>query len=381
MRLGESVQIQSTEKITGTQLSLLLFTFVVSTIILTLPGTMVMFGKQNAWISVFPSTATGLLSIWVMTTLANRYPGLTIIQYSSKIFGTWLGKCLSVYYIYFWFTSISVMTDQHTLFINTLLLPKSPSIVMSLLLLILCGLAVIMGIEVIGRCNEFLLPLIIFFLIPLLFLMMGEVDPNQLKPILGEGILPVLQGAVSPAGAFFNQLFILGWLLPYLNQPKKALKVSLIALLGISIHLLIVALLSIMILGPITGKLNYSFLSVIQYIGIVGSLERLEAITVSMWVMANFVKISVSLFILCLSISQVFGIQNYRDIVSPITLLTIIGSVWVFKNSVDLQAFLTFTYPSTGFFSQSLIPLALLVIDTIKRKVGNSRGTGKVHKT
>ncbi|BFT72948.1 GerAB/ArcD/ProY family transporter [Paenibacillus sp. P36] len=155
--------MHNTEKITANQLGILLFSFIASTIILTIPGLMAMFAKQDAWISVLPSTTTGLLSIWVMTKLAKRYPGLTIIAYSQKILGKWLGTCLGLYYIYFWFMSISIMTIQHTFFIKTLLLPRSPSIIGSLTLLILCGLAVYMGIEVIGRCAEFLTPLKLFF--------------------------------------------------------------------------------------------------------------------------------------------------------------------------------------------------------------------------
>ncbi|MDQ0876156.1 spore germination protein KB [Paenibacillus sp. V4I3] len=364
--------MQTTEKITGNQLGLLLFTFIGSTIVLTIPGWMVMIAKQNGWISVIPSTSTGLLTLWALITLANRYPGLTIIQYSSKIIGKWLGKCLGVFYIYAWFNAISVMTIQHTFFIKALLLPKSPSIVESLSLLILCGIAVFAGIEVIGRCNEFLTPLLLGSLIPILILAFGEADPVRLKPFLGEGILPVLQGAVIPGGAFMNQVFILGWLLPYLNQPKKARKVALIAFFSLSILVFIIVLLTIMVLGTLTGKLTYSFLSLMQYIGIEGSFERLEAIAVAVWVLGNFVKVSVSLFILCLCVSQLFGIRNYRDIVAPLTLLSIIGSACVFKSGAELQAFLAFIYPSVGFITQTLIPLSLLMIDTIKRKVHHS---------
>ncbi|MCY9659153.1 endospore germination permease [Paenibacillus chondroitinus] len=361
--------MQTTEKITANQLGILLFSYIASTIILTIPGLMAMFAKQDAWISVIPSTTTGLLSIWVMIKLANRYPGLTIIAYSQKILGKWLGTCLGLYYIYFWLMSISIMTIQHTFFIKTLLLPRSPSIIGSLTLLILCGLAVYMGIEVIGRCSEFLTPLKLVFLIPLLILTIGAADHNHLKPILADGFLPVLQGAILPAGAFMNQLFILGWLLPYLNQPQKARKTSLYALLFIFIFIFVVVFSSILVLGSLTGQLNYAYLSVIQYIGIEGSFERLEAIAVMVWVIGSFVKVSVSLFILCLSISQVFGIRNYRDLVAPITMLSLIGSVWIFRNGAELQNYLTFIYPSGGFVTQSLIPLLLLLIDTIKRKV------------
>ena len=139
--------MQTTEKITGTQLGLLLFTFMGSTIVLTIPGWMVMIAKQNGWISVIPSTTTGLLTLQALITLAKRYPGLTIIQYSSKIIGKWLGKCLGFFYIYVQFNAISVMTIQHTF-------------------------------------------------------------SDLIKPFLEEGIQPVLQGAVIPGGAFMNQVFI-----------------------------------------------------------------------------------------------------------------------------------------------------------------------------
>ncbi|MGO4543625.1 endospore germination permease [Paenibacillus sp. 2TAB23] len=364
--------MQETEKISGTQLGFLLITFVISTIILTVPGIMVMFGMQDSWISIIPASLTGLLSIYVMITLSKRYPGLTLTQYGSKIVGKWLGRLLGINYIYYWFVSISTIIMQHSGFVNTLLLPKSPPIVASLTFLILCSIAVIAGIEVIARCNEFLTVIILFFLIPLLILSAVQGDANQLKPILGEGMIPVLQGAVSPAGGFMNQLFILGWLLPYLNQPKKARKASLIALASISVLIITVILLTITVLGPLTGKLTYSFLSVIQYIGIAGSFERLEALAVSIWVLGCFVKVSVSLFILCLCVSHLFGIRNYRDIVLPVALLSLIGSAWIFKNASELLNYLAFTFPLLAFFNQSLLPLSLLLIDTIKRKMRQS---------
>lgn len=364
--------MQTTEKITGVELGLLQFTFVVSTIILTIPGVIADFADQAAWLSVFPAILSGLISVLVMIALANRYPGLTIIQYSSKIIGSIPGKLLGLYYVYFWFMSISIMTTQHNMFINTFLLPKTPWIVGSLTILAICALIVFKGIEVIGRCNGFLTPLILLFLIPLLLLTARDADPGHLKPIIGHGLLPILQGAVAPTGAFMNQLFILGWLLPYLNQPKKALKVSLFALAGISALILTTILVTIMLLGPLSGKLTYSFLTVIQYIGFEGSIERLEALAVSMWVTGTFIKLSVSLFILSISVSQLFGIGNYRDILIPLTLLCTVGSIWVFGNSAELMNYLTYIYPFGGFLTQSFIPLALLLIDIVKRKTRGS---------
>ncbi|MDG0793926.1 endospore germination permease [Cohnella ginsengisoli] len=364
--------MQVTEKISRTQLGYLIFTFIISTNLLTVPSFTVMFAMQDAWISELIASATGFVSIWVMCELSRRYPGLTIEQYSARILGKWLGKLAAASYAYYWFISISTLTTQHTGFVSTLLLPESPFLVISLTLLALSGIAAFLGIEVIARSNEFLTLLLLVLFIPLLVLTIKDADVHQLKPIVENGFGPVLQGAFNPAGGFMNQVFILGWLLSYYESSSKARKVSLIALTCVTLMSVSLIMLTVMILGPLTDKLTYSFLSVVQYIGIEGSFERLEAIAVSTWVIGCFVKISVSLFIFCVCISRIFGISDYRDLVFPLSLLSLIGSVWIFPNAAALLNYLVFTFPLLAFLNQSLIPLLLLIVDAAKRKAAPS---------
>ncbi|WP_217582226.1 GerAB/ArcD/ProY family transporter, partial [Lysinibacillus sp. GbtcB16] len=75
-----------------------------------------------------------------------------------------------------------------------------------------------MGIEAIARCNGYISILIILLLIPLLFLMLAESDPQRLRPVMSQGMMPILKGSIFPA-AYLCQFFILGWLFPYLNHP------------------------------------------------------------------------------------------------------------------------------------------------------------------
>lgn len=69
--------MKSAEKISATQLSFLLFSFIAPTVILILPSLMVNISKQDAWITIFPSVLIGAINIWVMIILSNRYPGQT----------------------------------------------------------------------------------------------------------------------------------------------------------------------------------------------------------------------------------------------------------------------------------------------------------------
>ncbi|MCK9861202.1 endospore germination permease [Paenibacillus sp. ATY16] len=361
--------MESAEKISGTQLCLLMFSFIAPTVILVIPGLMSSLAKQDAWITILPTFLFGALNIGIMLILSKRYPGMTIIQYSACIIGKWPAKILSCYLIYVWFNFDFIILNQHIQFINTVFLMRTPSVVISLTLAIFCCIAVYMGIEAIGRCNEYLALLNFLLLIPLLFLMLAESDPERLRPVMGSGVVPIVQASVFPI-AYITQFFTLGWLLPYLNQPKKAAKASYISLSIITGLLCITLLPLIMVFGPLTDKLTFPVLSVIQYIGIKGSFERLEALAVAIWVMSCFIKIAVTMFVICLSISQTFNTKNYRDIVIPVMLLSVLGSLTVFENySTELTSYLNFTYPSYAMFTHFVLPLILLAIDTIRRGI------------
>jgi spore germination protein KB len=359
--------MKSAEQISGTQLSLLLFSFIAPTVVLVIPGFMFLFARQDAWITIFPALCIGAITIAVMLALSKRYPGLTIMQYSAHIIGRWPAKLLGCYFIFYWLNFNFVILNQHIQFINTVLLMRSPPLIVSLTLAFLCGVAIYMGIGSIARCNEFLALFIFILMIPLFLLMLGESNPAQLRPVMSNGMAPILRGSIFP-GAYLSQFFILGWLLPYLNKPRHAVKISFVALLTIVCLLFITVIPLIMIFGPLTEKLSFPLLSVFQYIGLEGSFERLEAIGVVIWVMGCFVKISLTLFIICLSISQLFDSGRYRDFVLPVTVLSILGSVVVFTNyATDLNLYLKYAYPSYALITQLVVPLGLLLIDSMKR--------------
>ncbi|WP_307205166.1 GerAB/ArcD/ProY family transporter [Paenibacillus harenae] len=364
---GDVTFVKIGEKISGFQISLLLFTFIVSTLILSVPGIMVGYAKQDAWMSVILASTTGLLNIFVMTALAIRYPGQTIIQYASAICGKWVGKLIGFYCTYYLFFFISSTVNEHAGFLNTVLMINTPSLVLILTLLIFCSLAVLSGVESIARCNEVIVMIVVLLLLPIFIFSLRNVDPARLTPVLSEGIIPVIRGSVVPS-AWMSQFFFLGWFLPHLNEKPQKVRGKLLFSLGCTALLIMaIDILTIMVFGPITPRMKFAFLNVIKYTDIIGPLERLEAIAITIWVLGISIKVSMLLYMFCISATQLFGAKNYRKTVVPITVLSAVGSVWIFKNSGEFQAWITFTYPILALFTQSLLPLALLAVDAVKQ--------------
>lgn len=361
--------MNSSDKISGYQISLLFFTFIVSTLILSVPGIMVSFAKQNAWLSIILASLPAIVNIYVMTALARRYPGQSIMQYATAICGKWAGKLVGCFFIYYLFFFISSTVNEHARFLNTNLLMQTPPIVLMTTLLFICGLAVLAGVETIGRCNEVIFLIIITLLIPIFIFSLRNADPARLTPVLAEGLGPVIRGSVVPS-AWMSQFYFLGWFLPHLNEkPQHVRKKLLTALGGIVVLIMVIDLLTIMVLGPITPRMKFPFLDVIKYTDIIGPLERLEAIAITIWILGIFVKVSMLLYMFCVSATQLFGAKNYRKTVVPITVLSVVGSVWIFKNAAEFEAWITFTYPILALFTQSLLPLLLFAVHAIKAKI------------
>lgn len=355
------------EKISGSQLGFMLIPLVIATAILSVPSIMTGFAKQDAWLSVIPASLTGVWSVLVITALAKRYPGMTIVEYSSMIIGKWGSKLLALYISFIFYLFIIIIAREHANFIDMVALPRTPSIIEIAIFMTLCGMTVLAGIEVIGRLNQFLVPPLILFLLPLFILSIPDMEPARLQPVLGEGIMPVWKGAIVPAG-WTGEVFVLGFLLPFLNSRKEGRKVSLLAVGMNGLILIFININTILVMGGISAKLTYPMFEVIRYISVAEFLERMDPLIVSAWTMGIFMKESIFMFVFSVCVSQLFGLRNYRIIVMPLTVLSIIGERWVFKNTGELQQFLLFTFPPVAFLTHNLLPTVLLLTDSIRNR-------------
>lgn len=257
---------------------------------------------------------------------------------------------------------------EHTVFISTVILDRTPTWIEIATFISLCGIAAYAGIKVIARSNQFLIPLAVLLLALPFFLALYDTNAELLMPVFGEDFMQILKGAVLPSG-WMGQFLFLGWLLPYLNRPEKARKAAFIALGAVALLMIVINLLTVATFGPMTHKLSYSFLRVIQYIGEFTPFERMESIVVALWTMGFFVKGAVLAFTFCLSVSQLLRLTDYRRLIIPITLISMIGSAWIFKTTAEWQTWIMFGYAFLAFFTHIVLPLLLLIVDSIKQAI------------
>ncbi len=358
-------------KINARQASFLMFSFLMGSAILMIPTTVASLAKQDGWISIFVATVLGMGIVLIFTTLGLMFPKQTIIQYSETILGKWVGKFVGLLYIWFPFHLGTLVIRNSSDYVSLVALPGTPLIVISGVFLMVIAYAIRGGITTLGRVNEAILPFREAIVILVIILLLKDFKWENLRPVMGDGIMPILKGSVPVASFPFGETILFAMLLPNISNVQKLKKAYMAAIFLGSIFLTISVLLTILVLGPsIASRLNFPVHSVIQSIDIANFLTNLDAFGMLLWISSNFIKLAVCYYCAAVGIAQWFNLSDYRPIVTPVGILMLIFSLTVYRSSTEQAVFASTIWPFYAIPFEILFPLLMLIVAKIRRLDG-----------
>lgn len=329
--------------------------------------------KQDAWLAILIGMAGGFLLFLVYHRLYQFYPDILPTEYAQKIMGKFFGRVFAFLYIlYFAYLAARVLRDFGEMLV-TFFYPETPLFIVNSLLMIVIVYTVRKGIEVLARTGELLFVIIYFLAISgfILIIASGLIDINNLKPVLEEGIWPIMKSVYTETWYIpFGESIVFAMIFPYLNNPKKV-KITGILALGLSgINLALVMTINICVLGVnLTSRSQFPLLSTIQTIQVAEFLERLDVFFMFALTICGFFKISVYMYAAVTGIANLFRVKEPSQLVYPIGLVILFLSIIIASNFpehfkeglqvVPLVLHLPF---------QVIIPLLFLVIAFFKNR-------------
>lgn len=357
-------------KISSLQLAFMMYPTIVATAILSAPSLTAGYAKNDLWLSPILASLPGFVIVYIVYKLHKLYPKQTVIQFSGQIIGPVLGKILGVIFIFTFIQITGLITRTYAEFIVGSFLLHTPIIVIIDSMIFLCALMVSVGIEGLGRVAQLFSPIFIFPLFILFFLVIPEFDFKNIFPILGNGIMPPIKGAVVPSG-WFTEFFLISVLLPFLSDREKGMKYQMMTVFFVMMTLVGVNLIVLFVLGSTTANRVYPLMLISRYISIADFFEHLESVVMAIWIVGAFVKISVFYYVAALSTAQWLNLSDYRSVVWPIGILIVEFSLWSFPSAMELEHFVKGAATYQVLFIFTIIPLFLLMIAVIrKRKKG-----------
>lgn len=348
------------------QLIYIIYLTILPTALVFLPSLLVEEAKQGAWASLLLATLFGIVTAILLLGLDQRFPNKNLIEINEILFGK-KGRVIAGFLITFSFIHVnSIIIREFVEFMKLTILPRTPNWVFLFITLIIGAYAVHSGLEIIARMADFIMPIVLFSICFLLVFISYNIDSLNLLPVFGTGLKGIIKGSFVPS-AWFSEIYIASFLLPYIKQQVKKTYSLIFSLILISVFLIITVMIAIAVTGvEMSGRLTIPIF-IASSLGTTLFFEHLDIVFVAVWIVGATIKIIVFYFVAVISLGQTFNIQNEKIFILPIGLLMGILSISLFLNQVDLNNFLRKTFPFYFTLFSFAIPAFTLSVSFFRR--------------
>lgn len=346
----------------------------ISLVILFILGSTMVLGTgvdagRDSWIAIIISIALSFPLIIMYGSILKSYPNKDLYQIIDYVFGKYIGKIITVLYIWFSFHLGALVTRNFGEFIVTVSLKNTPKVVPMTILMILCFWGIKSGIEVLGRWSILALVTLILLISFSIILLIPTMNLHNIQPILGNGVKPVMKGAISTVTFPFAETVIFLLVFSSLKEKNSSYKVYIWGLIIGGIIVFSAALTEILVLGEneYTSSVFPSY-KAISRVNIGNFIQRIEIIVSINLLVGGFIKICICLMATCRGIAKLLDYKDYRFFVIPISLLMINLSLLIYDSATEMfeWAFSIWVYYALSF--QVIIPSIIFVGVKIKTR-------------
>lgn len=324
--------------------------------------------RQDSWMAEILSLAMQLVMLYVVLKLALRFPGMEFTSYLKEICGRFVGSFIAFLYIWFFTFASAAYLREITSFSLAMIYTETPPIIIALLILLTTGFVASLGLEVIARTNEIILPVIIVLYFTGFFLLIKEINWNNFKPFLENGVVPVLKGAFVSSGSFVFVGFV-AVALPYINKPRECRRSLVLGSMVQATAVILATAVVIGVMGPSLAQISlYRGYLTIRYISYANFVEHLDPLALSIFVMGKVITISVFFYAACLISGQLFQLKSHKLLLFPVGALILLLSRILFKDAAQLNRFFVTIWPVHNYIFELVIPFFLLILALVRKK-------------
>ncbi|MGI6406209.1 MAG: GerAB/ArcD/ProY family transporter [Syntrophaceticus sp.] len=364
-------------RITSTGLIMLIFGFSIGTSVLEPPGRI---AGTDAWIAILIGIAESLLIAAVFLLLTKRFPGKTLVEISDIVYGPFLGKVISILFLWYLFHVGSLALGDYTDYFSALFLINTPPIVLLAAIALICISAAKKGIQVISRCGVIIVFVELFMYFLTIFLLIGNFEIKNLQPVLTTPAAKLLWASHGAASFPFAETVAFLMVIPFLKNQRDAVPSTFTGIMLAGLVMASSAVMNTGVLGASEKAYIYPSFHAITMINIGEIITRLEIVAPLFVLGMGFLKVTILLYGVSLGAAQICSLHSYRPLVVPMAVIMSILALYNFPNPAEFIRFVINAYPVYALPFQVIIPLLTLIISAIRKiqqQDDNSRHKGQ----
>ncbi len=292
--------------------------------------------KVDTWVSALVGGIIGIIPLLLILYIIKHSNGDNILDLNIRIFGKVFGNIMNVLINISVILFVSLILYNLSLFLNTQYIPDTSSLYIKILIIIPVIYGASKSISTLSRVSQIVLIInVILFLISL-FGIAGDVNFNNLLPVMSDGILNPIVGAIQYVIFGVLPLFFLTIIPTKLvpNSEKITKKVSIMYIV-VNVILFIIFFVTTAILGyEIISIYKYPEYMVLKRFSLFEIVERVENTLAIQFVFSMFVSITFGASFINTSLKRVFKKVKSQQLFAYIVgIALIIISTVMFKNS------------------------------------------------
>lgn len=359
------------ETISPMQMGILFFTYMTGSSIINIPSPLIGKAENGAWLSLLISGAVGMALLGCMLYLHARFPNLSFVEYSRKLIGTWPTIIISVLPLSFMLHMLTAIVLDISLFMKSAMLRETPTYAFTSLVYMVAALTVRAGLEVMARMFTIIMVLVVISVSAVLLLAFEDYSPGNLVPLMPQGILPVLNGAFFSYGFPYAEVFLFAMILRNVHKSSKSgLNRNMLLSLLLNIFTLCISTAcTIMLFGPLSGIKKYSLYELARTVEVQEIITRIESVIGMSLIAGSYMKTTITLYVLCLFLTHLLKLKDYRTLVMPISLIAFLNTLVGFQSDMQWVEIVSIVHPLWVTFAYTIPLLLVTAVAAIRNRV------------
>lgn len=339
--------------------------FIIGSGSVTVPG---LEAKQDVWISAIMAIIIALPMILIYARLQHIFPNKDLYDIINICFGNFFGNAIIMFFTLHLVAIQATIIRHHTEFAVVVGLQETPLIILILLFTIVVAYVAKGGIEVLGRWGKFFFPMVLSLTIIMLGLFIPDMNINNIRPIMANGIKPLLLGTFKILIFPFSQIVVFSAVISNYKTKKSSYRIYLYGFLIGATIMLVTSFNVVSVLGVNNASSKYfSTHAAVSRINI-GNIQRIEVLSSILFFLGGFVKMGVHLLAICIGVSKFLKCSEYRFLVTPIAVLLLNITYLAWGGTMEFFEFDRDVMPYISSVNRIILPIIIYVIAEMKKK-------------
>jgi len=359
--------IAGREKISASQMMLLFIMCTYSPVIRLFPSLTAKEAGPAAWLSPVIPAFCLLVLVVIVQSFFKKNGNMNLTDVYMKILGKLPGYLIIFVYLFAILILLALYTRYYAERITSSIFPDTSISFFIIVMLALVYYIVRGGLVALARFNEIVFIVFIVLLGIGIFLSLFNVQITNLLPISTLDIIPVVR--TSPVIlAIWGYFLFMFFFADKVNDKEHIKRLGIKTTVFITISSMMIIITTVGTLGnSLAERVSLPYILTIKEISVLNTLERLESITLSLWVAADCIIISVFTYIILCILKSLFRLSGTKALAGPVLLITYVLSLVLARNRFELEAFSNKIFIPINVILGFIIPVIVFVVGKIRK--------------